>query len=85
MGTFDSRSRRKRAVNLFVDSELLDEAKRLRIDVSETLDRRLRAVVKMEREKQWFEDNREAIASINDFIENHGLSATRLRYRPGPK
>jgi post-segregation antitoxin (ccd killing protein) len=30
-----------------------------------------------------FEENREAIASINSFIERHGLLASRLRYRPG--
>jgi antitoxin CcdA len=73
---------KKRAVNLFVDAELLDEARRLRINVSETLERRLRTMVKAEREKRWLEDNREAVASINSFIDRHGLLASRLRYRP---
>jgi post-segregation antitoxin (ccd killing protein) len=35
-----------------------------------------------EQERRWLEENREAIASINAFIERHGLSADRLRYRP---
>jgi antitoxin CcdA len=73
---------RKRAVNLFVDVELLDEARRLRINVSETLERRLRAIVKAEQEKRWLEENSAAITSINTFIERHGLLASRLRYRP---
>jgi antitoxin CcdA len=73
---------KKRAVNLFVDAELLDEARRMRINVSETLERRLRTIVRAEKEKRWLEDNREAIASINDFIERHGLLASKLRYRP---
>ena len=30
----------------------------------------------------WFEENREAIASINLFIEQRGLLASKLRYRP---
>ncbi len=72
---------KKRAVNLFVDSDLLDEARRLRINISETLERRLRTIIKAEREKRWLEDNREAIASINSFIDRHGLLASRLRYR----
>ena len=72
---------KKRAVNLFVDSDLLDEARRLRINMSDTLERRLRAIVKSEREKQWLQDNREAIDSINSFIDRHGLLASRLRYR----
>lgn len=75
------RPTKKRAVNLFVDAELLDEARRMRINVSETLERRLRTIVRAEREKQWLEDNREAIASINSFIERHGLLASKLRYR----
>jgi post-segregation antitoxin (ccd killing protein) len=38
-------------------------------------------IVRAEREKQWLEENREAIASINSFIERHGLLASKLRYR----
>ncbi len=76
------RSAKKRAVNLFVDTELLDEARRLRINISETLERRLRTIVRAEQERRWLEDNRDAIASINAFIDRHGLVASRLRYRP---
>jgi antitoxin CcdA len=76
------RQAKKRAVNLFVDADLLEEARRLRINMSETLERRLRTIVKAEREKRWLEENRDAVASINSFIERHGLLASRLRYRP---
>ena len=47
------RPSRKRAVNLFVDLELLDEARRLRINISETLESRLRTIVRAERERHW--------------------------------
>jgi post-segregation antitoxin (ccd killing protein) len=40
--------------------------------------------VPTEQERRWLEDNREAIASINEFIARHGLSADRLRYRERP-
>lgn len=73
---------KKRAVNLFVDADLLEEARRLRINISDTLERRLRAIVKAELEKRWLEENSAAIESINGFIEKHGLLASRLRYRP---
>jgi len=79
----NDRPAKKRAVNLFVDVELLEEARRLRINISETLERRLRTIVKAEQERRWLEENREAIASINTFIERNGLLASRLRYRPG--
>ncbi len=77
------RTPKKRPVNLFVDTELLEEARRLRINLSNMLERRLRAIVKAEREKRWLDENRQAIESINDFIDRHGLLANRLRYRPG--
>ena len=73
---------KKRAVNVFVDAELVDEARRMRINLSETLERRLRSIVRGEQERRWLEENREAIASINAFIDQHGLLANRLRYRP---
>jgi post-segregation antitoxin (ccd killing protein) len=38
--------------------------------------------VPTERERRWLEENRAAIASINAFIERHGLCADHLRYRP---
>jgi antitoxin CcdA len=76
---------KKRAVNLFVDTELLDEARRLRINISETLEHRLRSIVRAEQEKRWLDENREAIASINSFIDQHGLLASKLRYRPDAK
>jgi antitoxin CcdA len=74
-------SAKKRAVNLFVDADLLDEARRMRINISDTLERRLRMIVRAEREKRWLEENREAIASINAFIDRHGLLSAKLRYR----
>jgi antitoxin CcdA len=77
------RTPKKRAVNLFVDTDLLDEARRLRVNLSDTLERRLRMIVKAERERQWLAENREAIASINSFIDQHGLLASKLRYRAG--
>jgi antitoxin CcdA len=67
------RSPKKRAVNLFVDTELLEGARRLQINLSETLERRLRAIVKAELEKRWLEDNRAAIEAYNRRVAEHGL------------
>ena len=64
---------KKRAVNLFVDPDLLDEARRLRIDISETLESRLRSIVRAEQEKRWLEENQGAIAAYNLRVSRHGL------------
>jgi len=73
---------KKRAVNLFVDAALVDEARRLNINISETLEQHLRSLVRTVQEKRWQEENRDAIASMNAFIDRHGLLADRLRLRP---
>jgi antitoxin CcdA len=73
---------KKRAINLSVDAALLDEVRRLNINISETVEQHLRSLVRTVREKRWQEENREAIASINAFIDEHGLLADRLRMRP---
>src|SRR5262249_35674051 len=73
---------KKRAVNLFVDADLLDEARRLRINISETLEHRLRSIVRGQQERRWLEEYQEAIASLNAFLDSHGLLASKLRYRP---
>jgi antitoxin CcdA len=64
---------RKRAVNLFVDAELLDEARRMRINISEILERRLGTIVKVEQEKQWLEQNRAALDAYNERVARHGI------------
>ena len=51
--------------------------------MTELPEQRLRAILRAELEQRWLEENREVIASINAFIERHGLCASRLRYRAG--
>ena len=64
---------KKRAVNLFVDTELLDHARRLRINMSETLERRLRTIVRADLERCRLEQNRTAIEAYNARVAEHGL------------
>jgi antitoxin CcdA len=68
-----SRQPKKRAVNLFVDVELLDEARRMNINISETLEQRLRGLVRAEQERRWLQENQEAIAYYNRRVAEQGL------------
>jgi antitoxin CcdA len=63
----------KRTVNLSIDGDLLDEARRINVDLSETLERKLRDVVKTAREQRWLQDNAEAIAQYNRRVAEEGL------------
>src|ERR1700722_14738662 len=70
-----NRINKKRAVNLFVDVELLDEARRMRINISETLESRLRTIVRAEQERRWLDANKVAIAAYNLRVARDGLLA----------
>jgi antitoxin CcdA len=70
-----NRPSKKRAVNLFVDTGLLDEARRLRINMSETLEFRLRMIVRAEQERCWLDANKAAIEAYNLRVARDGLLA----------
>jgi antitoxin CcdA len=69
------RQAKKRAVNLFVDVELLEQARRLRINISETLENRLRMIVRAEQERHWLDTNKLAIEAYNARVSRDGLLA----------
>jgi antitoxin CcdA len=63
----------KRVVSLSVDSELLDEARRINIDLSEILERQLRDLTRAARELRWRQENAEAFAQYNRRVAERGL------------
>ena len=56
-------------------TELLDEARRLRINISETLESRLRTIVRSELERRWLEANKLAVEAYNQRVARDGLLA----------
>jgi antitoxin CcdA len=69
----------KRAANLSVNAELLDQAKALEINLSATFEQALEAEVRARRREQWLAENREAIAAYNAHIERDGIFSDGLR------
>lgn len=63
----------KKPVNLSVNSDLLRQAKELKVNVSQVLEVALASEVKRLREAQWLEDNKEAIDAYNRHVEENGL------------
>lgn len=72
-------SARKRATNVSLSSELLDEAKRLGVNISRACERGLVEQIAEARAKRWLEENGEAIVSSNEFVERHGLPLDQYR------
>jgi len=67
------RSAPKKPVNLSIDSELLQQARELKVNLSRALEERLAQILREERARRWQEDNREAIEAYNRFVDKHGL------------
>jgi antitoxin CcdA len=73
------RAARKRATNVSIDEELLNLARELGINLSQTLEQRLREITKAERERRWREENRAAIEAYNQYIERNGIFGEEFR------
>jgi antitoxin CcdA len=69
----------RRPTNLSLDPNLVEEAKRLGVNVSRACEQGLTAEIAGERARRWQVENAEAIASSNAFVEANGLPLASLR------
>lgn len=69
----------KKAANLSVRADLLDEARAYKINLSQTLEAALQVELKKRREDEWREQNKAAIEAYNRHIERDGLWSDGLR------
>lgn len=69
----------KKATNLSIRADLVEEARALGINLSRTLESALAAEIKKAKEKQWLEENRAAIEAYNREIAEHGLFSDNFR------
>ncbi|CAM3685804.1 type II toxin-antitoxin system CcdA family antitoxin [Vibrio aquimaris] len=69
----------KKAANLTLNSELLAEAKRLKINLSATMEKALEKEVRKRLKAEWQEQNAEAINACNELTEKHGLFSDSYR------
>ncbi len=69
----------KKPANLSINSDLLNEAKALKINLSATLESALINELKAARRDFWLAENKEAIDACNELTESHGLFAVKHR------
>jgi antitoxin CcdA len=69
----------KRATNVSVRSDLLAAAREAGVNLSAALERALKEELADLKRKQWQEQNRDAVAAYNEFIEEHGTFSDGLR------
>jgi len=69
----------KKAVNLRINQQLIDEAKAMKINLSQTLETSLIEVLREKQKEAWLQDNQDAVASYNQRIEKNGVFSDGLR------
>ena len=69
----------KKATNLSINSDLLEMAKSLKINISATLEEALAKRVQQEKADNWLAENKAAINKYNEFIEKHGIFSDGAR------
>ena len=69
----------KKAANLSINSELLNQAKALQINLSATLEQALTERIRDKQRQQWLQDNQQAITQYNQRIEAEGCFSDSLR------
>lgn len=69
----------KKPTNLTVNSDLLSQAKELKINLSATFEFALAEVLKKKKIQFWKEENKESILSYNELIEDYGLFSDESR------
>jgi len=69
----------KKAANLSVNSDLLKKCKALNVNLSATLEQALTEVLAKAQQEEWSKENKHAIKTYNDFIEENGNFGEEFR------
>ena len=69
----------KKPTNVSINSDLLEKAKGLNINLSATLEAALAEHLRTEQRNQWKAENAKAIEAYNRFVEDNGVFSDGLR------
>ena len=69
----------KKPTNVSVNSDLLAKAREQTINLSATLERALESELRKTARENWLKDNKNAIDSLNQLVEQNGLFSDKYR------
>jgi len=69
----------KKPTNVSINSDLLEKAKGMKINLSATLEAALAEQLRAEQRTQWKAENAKAIQAYNNFVEESGVFSDGLR------
>lgn len=70
---------RRRPTNVSLSGQLLEEARKLNINISQAAERGLALQIAEARAKTWREENKKNIEAWNVYVDRHGLPLARYR------
>ena len=78
VNVFDTKAVKK-PTNLSVNSDLLSRARKMKINLSATLEKALIAEIKNAEKEKWLKRNKKAISALNNLAEQKGLFSDSFR------
>ncbi|MDF1615242.1 type II toxin-antitoxin system CcdA family antitoxin [Desulfurivibrio dismutans] len=69
----------RRATNVSINARLLEEARKLRVNVSRAAEQGLAQATAEKRALLWLEENQSALESSNEYVERLGLPLAKYR------
>ncbi len=69
----------KKATNLSINSDLLDKARGMNINLSATLEQALKEKLAQNASESWKAENKIAMQKYNEFVEQHGNFSDEFR------
>ena len=70
---------KKKATNISINSELLEKAKKYKINISANVEKTLEELIRQYEIQNWEKENKEAIESYNERIAKNGVFSDGLR------
>jgi len=69
----------KKSTNLSINSDLIQQAKALKINLSKLLEETLAQSIAAQKEALWLQENKDAIEEYNERVTINGTFSDRLR------
>ncbi len=73
MSTLSDKKPRRKAVNLTVNEDLLDQAEQLHIDLSHSFEEHLKGLLAKSEGERWLAENKAAIEEYNSYVARRGV------------
>lgn len=70
---------KRKPINLSLDSQIVEAARELGLNISRISEQALRIATKKERERRWAAQHRERMDAFADWLDEHGMPFEDLR------